>query len=184
MTVFTMAAFSSYGRPKEMTGLGRKDLLPLAPGLCQYWTLVSCPSELDEASKTRESDIIVVLDLEELQWMNPCWSVLRQGLPDACVWNFSYPEYTAEFRRAAAEAGLTNAVPFQSRHSGASWDRLKKQWSQEEGQTRTMKSLVRYEKHGRITQSSLLLSEAVRAEHLAAVRLAEEAVHYPGEGGP
>ena len=128
-----------------------------------------------------------MLDTPELQWLNPCWSVLRQGLPDASVWNFTYPEYVAEFRRAATEAGLPKAGPYQLRHSGASWDRLNKRRTQEEvqkrGQWKTMKSLVRYEKHGRITQNFLQLPEAVQREHLAAVQQVEEAVLYPDEAG-
>ncbi len=118
MAAFTLAAFSSYGRPKETMGLRWKGLLPPVPGLSKFWTLVPCPSGLDVVPKMGDSD--VAMDTKELQWMAPCFRVMCEGLALYCAWNFSCPEYVAVSRRAAKEASPSGAVPYQLRHSGAS----------------------------------------------------------------
>jgi hypothetical protein len=92
--------------------------------------------------------------------------VLAHGQPNERVWNFDYPTLTHMIRKAALALGLS-FVPYQLRHSGASWDRLKGrrtlQEIQKRGMWRTHKSVTRYEQAARIVSEYLKINEHTRA---------------------
>ena len=75
-------------------------------------------------------------------------------LPSGLIWNFSYPEYLAVFKRACRAWGLEGVVPYQMRHSGPSIDRANKTCSlmecQKRGRWKSWQSVTRYEKSARL----------------------------------
>ncbi|CAK0821618.1 unnamed protein product [Prorocentrum cordatum] len=100
-----------------------------------------------------------------------------------------YPTYAKAFKKVCGRLGLA-LVPYQARHSGASHDRAREIRPQFEAQKRggwkSQKSVVRYEKHGRLgKQRHRLIAEQqarfqrCRAE-LAAVLLHGRAVPWRG----
>ena len=80
-------------------------------------------------------------------------------------------------RRAASRLGLAELVPYQTRHSWASLDRVLEYRSLAEvnqrGQWWADKSVVRYDKHARLAHGYHLLGTALRA-HLGVCELSLE----------
>ena len=115
--------------------------------------MIACSEDRGLRTKVGAADDSVLLDTEHLGWLAPAWAALsahRRGKP---LWSFNYRELFTAFARAAAAVGVI-AVPYQLRHSGPAWDRVQKYRTQEEvmkrGRWKTMKSLVRYERHARL----------------------------------
>ena len=85
--------------------------------------------------------------------MAPLLIKWRRGYPDIRVWGFTYPAYLHVLDDIDAVMKV-KVVPYQLRHSGANHDRLHRLRSQDEvmkrGRWKTMQSVLRYKKHGRV----------------------------------
>ena len=125
------------------------------------------PLETGVPSKTKEFDESIAFDHGFWAGCEPVLKVLKQSQPRKSVWSFSYPQYTAQFLKAAKALQL-KLVPYQARHSGASDDfRSGKRTLAEikkRGNWRSDRSLHRYEKAGRLSVSWLKHSTETRAK--------------------
>ena len=152
MAVYTILCFGAYLRPSE--GLGLRGFSFVMPDnkISPFWSLLISASVLGVASKTGTMDDSVIWDCHDLLWMAPVFSQLRQrqAVP---FWPFDYPEYFKAFKDAAKSIGVS-MVPYQLRHAGPSWDRIKGWRTLEEIQKRghwaVFASMARYEKSSRI----------------------------------
>ena len=112
-------------------------------------------------------------------WLKYVLLVLADRGPRERVWDFSYPELVIMFRKAARAAGVA-AVPYQLRHSGPSWDRLKGLRSlesiQKRGRWASFASVRRYEKHGRLAKAAAATPIGVRSYHDHCVTVLEGVV--------
>ena len=117
------------------------------------WSLLIAPRELGITTKVGATDDSVDWDVPELEWVTELFKILRKGPLDEPVWSFTYGSLIAEFRRSCRRLGV-NVVPYQLRHSGASWDRLQRHRSLEQimkrGRWGCMRSVARYEKSARV----------------------------------
>ena len=88
--------------------------------------------------------------------MNEVLEILHERPTGRCVWNFTYAHLVTEFKESSRRLGVT-VVPYQCRHSGASHDRatnLRPLFEvQKRGQWKSNKSVMRYEKGGRLAQT-------------------------------
>ena len=167
MAAMTLMMVDTYMRPGEAMGLLREDLLPPVSGISARWTLVIRPEERPERTKTGEADDCAMWDSPRLQWFSAVLAVLCEGGRDKPVFEFTYPSYAAEFKKTCLSLGVEGVVPYQARHSGASLDRLHQRRTLQEvmkrGRWKVQKSLVRYEKHGRIQATALDFTASQRA---------------------
>ena len=154
MAVMTLVMVSAYLRPGEAMGLRRSSLVPPARQISATWSLLICPEEKPQRTKTGASDDSIALDTPWLAWLDPVLKALRGAGDSSSIWPFSYPEYLHKFKEAQVRLGLSGIVPYQARHSGPSIDRACKARTQEEvrkrGRWQSHRSLVRYEKHARL----------------------------------
>ena len=153
MAVWTLVCFSAYLRPKEAFGMQRRDLIPPRAGITDHWALLIAPQEREDRTKTGDFDDSVLLDTPFLKWVSQALEILKEGPVDSPLWDFDYPELLAMFVRAAKELRI-KAVPYQLRHAGPSWDRIRQLRSAEavrkRGRWRRQASCARYEKHARV----------------------------------
>ncbi len=129
--------------------LRKRDFIPPQAGLTKKWGLLVCSSESHLQSKTGASDESIMLDNQTLPWLGDLLPALVEGEPSDLVWNFTYPEIVAELRKTN-KVLKTSMVPYQLRHAGPSWDRLKHhrglQDIQKRGRWKAFKSVLRSEK--------------------------------------
>ena len=89
------------------------------------------------------------------------------------MWDFEYGEYLSTFKAAANRLQI-NLSPYQTRHSGPSIDRAKKLRTlhevQKRGNWRSNKSVLRYEKAGRLSLSYQNLQPRIKEEVLLGKR--------------
>ena len=179
MAVWVLLTFAAYLRPSECMGLLSEDLVPPTRNITGFWTLIVCPQEREARTKTGAADDSVLLDSEQLLWLGDLLAVLADRPRGRKVWDFTYPELVVQFRRAASLAGVA-AVPYQLRHSGPSWDRLKNLRSLEEIQKRgrwvSFASVRRYEKHGQVAKAASSTPVAVRSYHDHCTMVLEDVV--------
>ncbi len=90
---------------------------------------------------------------------------MKEGEPTDKLWSFNYIEVGKEIKACAAKLGVT-FTPYQLRHSGPSWDRLKEyrtlQEVQKRGGWRTTKSVMRYEQAARSLSEYAKVDPAVK----------------------
>lgn len=138
-----------YLRPGSNMRLRKGCTVPPIRGVCDFWGLLLNPSEFHEFSKTRTSDDSILWDFQELLWMRRVFPRLRAGPPDAHMWDFDYPTVSRQIARSAELLGVS-FVPYQLRHSGPSWEMLRRRRTlaeiQKRGQWRSFSSVQRYEK--------------------------------------
>ena len=164
MAAWVLIAFGAYLRPSEAMSLQKQDLIPPETGISRHWSLLIYPEERPERSKTGLKDNALLWDVKEMEWMSNVLKVLAEG-PPGPVWPFRYDELTREFAKACKELRLEKVVPYQLRHSGPSWDRLKR-WRtgaeiQKRGRWAQENSVARYEKHARVTLEMQKLSPSM-----------------------
>ena len=168
MGIWVLVCFGAYLRPSECMGLHRRDFIPPVGRMTNFWSLLVCAEDAGLVSKTGTRDDSVIWDMEELLWMGPVFSALRRaGDLNGSAWNFTYLDLMKVFRAATARIGAKHVVPYVLRHSGPSWDRLQGRRSQEQvmkrGRWRSLQSVARYEKAGRVTQKYQEYTLAQRA---------------------
>ena len=149
MALWTLLGFGGYLRPSTNMRLRRGSLIPPVPSLTEYWAVLLNPSEFFDRSKMGMADESVKWDVPELLWMKRAFELMRQGDRTQNVRNLSYPEVAKQIAVAAAQLWL-EFVPYQLRHSGPSWDRLKEGRTLKEIQKRghwgSFSSVTRYER--------------------------------------
>ena len=157
MGVFTLLLVSAYLRPCSGLALRRRDLIPPTPGATLAWALHLHPTGTAVVSKTGSKDDTVILDSSYASFLAPIWCVLAEGPLDDLIFPFGYPEYLRVFRRVRKRLRLEDLVPYAARHSGPSIDRALNLRTSEEVRKRggwaSHKSMVRYEKAGRLAAS-------------------------------
>ena len=62
MGIWLLVALSSYCRPGEMMNLRRGDVMPPSTAGNRCWTMIICPSERPDRTKTGSSDDSIALD--------------------------------------------------------------------------------------------------------------------------
>ena len=174
MALWTLLGFGGYLWSSTNMRLRRGSLIPPVPSLTEYWTVLLNPSEFSERSKMGVVDESVMWDVPELLWMKRAFELMRQGDRTQKVWNFSYPEVAKQIAVAAAQLGL-EFVPYQLRHSGPSWDRLKER--------RTLKEIQKRGHWGSFSSDTLRTRSSphgrVREARLRLARLPGEDYHEP-----
>ena len=107
-------------------------------------------------SKSGEMADSLPLDFAWLPWVENLALQLRLGGPaDDKAFPFSYVQFLAAFMDACQNLHLTAVVPYQWRHSGESLDVARRSRSlaevQKRGRWKSHKSVMRYEKSGRMS---------------------------------
>jgi hypothetical protein len=173
MALFNLLQVSTYHRPGSLLKLRRMGLVKPTAGITSTWSMVTSLNEAEDTSKVGSKDDSILLDSQWLQFAHPLLAGLSKGKPMDYVWEFSYPEYLKIFNMCAKELKLP-VVPYQARHSGPSIDRANKVRDLEEVQTRggwlTRKSVMRYEKAGRLAASWHKLGPSVQSTCKSAER--------------
>ncbi|CAE7241575.1 unnamed protein product [Symbiodinium sp. CCMP2592] len=177
-----LLSFMLYLRPGEALGLRAtaKDVVPPAGRRKKSspWTFVLHPLEVGQASKTQEFDETVGLDLPYHAGVGEAMyrAMHIQHLhEDQKVFTHTLQDF-AEFTQMAANAlnlqKLGPFHPYRLRHGGASHDFLHKLRDlteiQHRGRWRSMASVRRYQKGGRLTQLMNSLPKAVQKHAIKA----------------
>ena len=164
MAVMLLLCVAIYARPGELLRLQRQDILPPVPQVQQSWTIILFPSDRLPRSKVGEADDSMVMDFKYLQWFSPVLRALAQGQKDEMVFNFGYPSFSSALGRCVTAERLPHIVAYQARHSGASIDAAERSRTLEQirkrGRWKTAKSVMRYEKAGRLQKTFLQLTGA------------------------
>ena len=130
-----------------------------------FWRILLHPSIYDEVGKTGTQDDTIVMDGKEYTWIGELLCKIKQGNREEKVWPFTYPELCKRVRECSDLLGVP-FVPYQLRHSGASWDIARNYRTalavQTRGGWRTTSSLVRYEKHDRMISEYEKIDETLR----------------------
>ena len=143
-------------RPHELMQVQPEDLSPPSRSVMNDWSLLVCPQERGARTKTGAVDDSVTLDCKWLNWMAPVWAALARAPHGRPVWTFTYAQLVAKFKNACLALDVS-AVPYMMRHSGPSIDRAGNYRNIEEirkrGRWASHKSVVRYEKAGRLSKA-------------------------------
>lgn len=167
LCVLTM--FTTYMRPSEALKLRKCDLV-VSRHLQVSWALNLNAQEEDNPSKVGLTDETILLDSPLLPYIGPALQKLAAGAQRAPLFGLSYPALHRAWHQALVHIGLEHdfAVLYQLRHSGASWDRLKKLRSildiKLRGRWSSDSSLKRYESHAKVAQMYEKLPPAVRRQ--------------------
>ena len=185
MAVWTLVCFSTYLRLKEAFGLRHRDLIPPRAGIADHWALLIAPREREHRTRTGDFDDRVWRDTPCLKGFGLAIEILKEGPADSPLWELDYPELRAMFARSALELRF-KAVPYQPRHAGPSWDRLRQLRSAEalrkRGQWRSQQPGVRYEMHARVAAEHQEYNAAQVVHFDTCARLLE--ARLPGCGVP
>ena len=164
MAMFVMLSVSTYLRPSSLLALTRSFLVKPAKGCSDSWTILAHPRESGDPSKTGEFDLSLRLDSPWFRPLNGMLEVLKEGDADKKVFGFDYYQYAKSFKKAATLCRV-KVVPYQTRHSGASLDRLYGWRSALEvknrGDWKADTSVKRYEKSGRVQHSAARFDPAM-----------------------
>ena len=151
-----LVSVDAYLRPSEAVNLTCGSLMPPSAQGVNAWVLRLFPQEEAARSKVGESDDTISMDSPRLRWLAPVFAQIAKRDKEQKAFGMDYAQYLEIFSRAVSRMGL-KAVPYQARHSGPSIDRAQGARTQAEcqkrGRWRSMKSLQRYEKHGRLNES-------------------------------
>ena len=168
MALWCLISFGTYFRPGSMMQLRRSSFLKPVTGMDQYWKILTHQSELCQRGKTGTTDDTLLWDVQDLLWLAKAFAMLVEpgiGLSDEEVWPFHYADLAKAVAKAGNRLGL-KVVPYQFRHSGASWDAAKKYRPlleiQGRGGWRSTSSVMRYEKSGRMLREYARMSATRR----------------------
>lgn len=144
---WVLLVLSAYLRP-EAFGLHRADVIRPSAGLTHCLAIIVASEDGGLRTKVGASD-----DSTRWSWAGrgPCGRRWQRGARRTPSSN--YQEMADHFRRVASLLKI-KAVPYQIRHSGPEWDRLRGHRTlaevQGRGRWKTMSSLSRYERHARL----------------------------------
>ena len=175
-----LIGFSAYLRPRELTSLKVKQLVPpqrYGGAHHRHWALVLHSQEAEIRSKTGRFDESIVLDGPLMAGIEPLLSALVADRPHADrLWPFSHAELLARYQTCIRECrlGALETSLYALRHGGASHDTLHKLRSIEQvrdrGRWASTSSLLRYQKTSR-AQAELAKIPS-RTRHFAELVLA------------
>jgi len=174
MALFVLLSVSTYARPSELLRCVTRCLVRPTASALDEWAVLLAPTELATPTKTGEFDLSVPLDSPYLKpWITVLLEALKSRHPNSPLWDFEYGEYLSTFKAAANRLQI-NLSPYQTRHSGPSIDRAKKLRTlhevQKRGNWRSNKSVLRYEKAGRLSLSYQNLKPRIKEEVLLGKR--------------
>ena len=169
--VAVLLMFEGYLRSAELLSLRAFQIVPPVRNQGpQFVAVLAVAQELQEVSKTGESDISISLDLQRQASLGRVLlTIVRHLSPMQKVWPFEYDELSRVFRAAASAQSVAILKPtlHSLRHGGASHDRWVGARSlldvQSRGAWKQMSSVKRYDKHARLTRQLNVLEPAVRA---------------------
>ena len=149
MGLFVLMAFTTYARPIELFRLLRKHLVAPVKMITSAWSLLIAPDDGDHSTKTGLRNVSIMLDDVELRWADYLWQALAFGEGSLRLWDFTYAQLHRELRLVCDCLSLSLTL-YQTRHSGASHDRMKNNRSldaiMKRGHWKTQQSVLRYEK--------------------------------------
>ena len=165
--LFILLGISTYLRRAQLLSLATANFIPPSSGVATHWSLLVHPWEGSSVSKTGEKDVSMLLDGQRFSWLTPLYLEIARRAPEAPLFLFSYPVFCTLFAGACAALGVTNVVPYQMRHTGASLDRASGARTLLEVQQRLghrqFRSVLRYEKHARLAKAAQKYSVALTA---------------------
>jgi hypothetical protein len=165
MAAWVILAHGCYLRPVTCMGLRRRCLVAPRPGATRCWSILLSASEYNLVSKTGTSDDPVLWDVHGLEWFAVVLGELAKGNKDEVLWNFNYLELCRAVKKASQKLQVS-FVPYQLRHSGPSWDRLRERRTLAEimkrGLRQSHKSVARYEQAARSGSECLKIPPALR----------------------
>ena len=126
LCILTM--FSTYIRPSEALKIRCQDLVRSVQ-LGVSWAINLNPLESMEQSKVGLSHEAILLDSQGMEFLGPALERLRTGAaPTDLLFRMDDPTLHASWKKALLSLNLPQdfAVLYQIRHSGASWDALRK----------------------------------------------------------
>ena len=104
--------FCDWAKPLHCTGI--------------FYSLFLNPSEVGVISKTGFLDESVRWDVPHLSWVPKAIERLWIRVdPSRKIFLFSYPQILPEMNVSVERLRLPRLGPYQTRHSGASWDQMK-----------------------------------------------------------
>ena len=156
MAVAIMIQLVLYLRVAELYSVRCGDLLrPSVQGL-RCWALSLHPATREKLSKTGLKDENVTFATRLSIPLQRVLVYLAEQAADQPILDVPYPEFLAQFKRAAQAIGVPQMVPSEARHSGASIEIGLKMRTTEEGQKQgrwaSLKNLRRYEKAGELNK--------------------------------
>ena len=179
LCILTM--FTTYIRPCEALKLLKRDVVR-STDLGVSCALNVNTSEEAQQSKVGLQDEAMLLDNKMLDYLGPALGVLAQGLPFTTLFEMQYPQLHRTWHATLAHLGLPmeTADLYQLRHSGASWDRLKKVRSLLEiklrGRWSSDASLKQYESHAKVAQLYEKLPDSIKKRADSSPQLLKEMV--------
>ena len=176
-----LLCLETYMRPSEALSLTPMQLvrpIPAAAGKLGYWTIVPRIAELEVPTKTGEFDTSLVMDLERHSILVPMLEYLKSHTAEGMqVFPFEHGTVASEIIMVLKQLHLSHLglTAYCLRHGGASEDRAQNTRPllevMKRGGWKSLNSLRRYEKHGRLQLvleklPRRLLLETARDEHL------------------
>ena len=171
--------FVLYLRPSDTLSITHANIVPPAAVSLKHrglWSVTLHAFEDELPSKTGEFDESITIDNVEFRWCELMLASLKQRRQDRVkVFNFTHAAWAREFGLACQRAGLGSLGPvvlYQLRHGGATHELVTKAREpvglQKRGRWRTVASLRRYEKGGRLAEqiSRMQPPQLARAEKL------------------
>eukprot|EP00435_Cladocopium_sp_Y103_P021162 s1272_g5.t1 len=165
-----MLSFDTYMRPGKICELVHSNIVPPTRGISSkysFWTLLLHPQERGEPSKVGEFNDSLVVGSGDRSWVGAVLGRLYSRHPGhgmEKVFNFTLHQFENQFRACVQRLGLEKLklTPHCLRHGGASHDYLMQHRSlpdiQQRGCWKSVDSVRRYAKHGRISRQLNLLS--------------------------
>jgi hypothetical protein len=147
----------SYLRSGEDMWVQSENLFAPSKQVCSYWSLIMCPSNRKDRSKTGESEDTVLFDNIKYRWFDTVLALLRSKAEEKSLWIFSYPPMAAEFNRVYPLLGFPLLVPYMTRHSMPKIERAAQERNLAQmvkrRRWRSTNIVNRYEKEGRLQQA-------------------------------
>ena len=177
-----MLSFDTYIRPGKMCELKHSNIIAPSKGMHKryhHWTLLLHPQEAGQPSKAGAFNDSLIVGLHDRKWVGTLLGKLfskHAGQTDGALFPFSLRDFELEFSKSVTALKLSKLqlTPHCLRHGGASHDYLANSFSladiQQRGCWKTIESVRRYSKHGRLSKQLSLLTPAQQ-------RHAKQALH-------
>ena len=125
MAAFILILLVTYIRPSEFLALRKVDLAPPVVPLAPCSSVVIAASETGVSTKTLVRDRSVLHGPTLASWVNKLLPQLKAVNPVERIWNFDHPAAAKMFNTATDYLELSGMTMCQTRHSGASIDRVR-----------------------------------------------------------
>ncbi len=175
--------WAAWLRPSEGLMVRRKDLVRPVKGMCNHWCVMVAASEAGFTDKVGAQDNSVILDVPETLWLGKKFEQIRQSGADTdrVFDELTYPDLHQDIRGVADELGVKElTLDSLTRHNGPSWAIMKRRMdaatAMKRGRWRTLSSVQRYEKGGRMTQEWSSYSPSQRAFFLTCGKVVKDVV--------